>query len=811
MFRPVSMLKLEVLVLEKYLDALTRALGRSGFVHLVPATAQSPGKLFQGVARGDEIRQLENRLQQCRELMESLKLGDAATGLVPVEQRFEIGTAASSPPTIFPTTGASPVERIDAVARMVEAESVYLKRFMEEASRLRQADAFLVAHPALAPVPLGELRTLERLFVLAGRLPVKVEPGVDGTLGEGVMVVREYPEDNVRPLGQYQPPKARDSEQEASASGSLESRASGGQAPSKGNNPYHPAGTLTERSNKRWNEDEICVVVLGPATARAAAERELAKIGFKVDAMPEGLMGTGAAERQRIAARLEVLERLAGERRERLAEIARRHGGELTEAFCVLQRELAIAKAQQQFGRSGGMFGVAGWFPTTKREAVLALAQRVTGGTAVVAFTEPHDDELVREGADKVPVKFKGGVLLAPFQEMVSVYGVPRYEEIEPSLFLAVSFLLMFGLMFGDVGQGAVLVAAGAWLLGRKNGKMEERKNGRTEMQKAEDRRQKEEVNTVESQTAGVRASPCPSMSVREPLNREPGTRFPARTASPAARKAGWLLVMGGCSAMLFGFLYGSVFGNEELLRPLWLSPLHSVRTLFSVAVGLGVVYLSLGVILNIVNRFSQRHWFAGVFDKSGVLGLVFYWGCIGLGVKAALAGGVTFALFALVVGTPVVLLLLKEPLHALLATEERKNGKTEDRISQVFGAGMEVFEMMTGFLGNTVSFVRVGAFALSHGTLCLTIYVVGGLVHKLPGGGLWWLLVVILGNVLVIALEGMIVTIQGLRLQYYEFFSKFFAGDGVAYQPFALEETGTGEARGEVYGEVVLTLGNKT
>ena len=767
MFRPVPMLKLEVLVLEKHLDALTRALGRSGFVHLVPATAQSPGKLFQGVARGDEIRQLENRLQQCRELMEGLKLESR-------NWKLDENNLESLRHCVI--ASHSEIEnrqsKIDSVARLVEAETADLKRFAEEEARLRQADAFLAAHPALAQVPLGELRTLEWLFVLAGRLPVNAEP----VLGEGVLVLREGVGTENENRGTLTLSPGTTARLLGTSGGDDRAGARWSQGRRR----------LTERvASRQRNGDELCVVVLGPATARGAVERELAKIAFQADPLPDELAGTGDAERQRITVRLATLEILAGERRARLAEIAQRHGVELAAAFSVLRRELEMARAQQQFGRSGGMFGVAGWFPATKRESVLALARRATSGTAVVAFTEPHDDELVREGTDKVPVKFKGGALLAPFQEMVAVYGVPRYEEIEPSLFLAVSFLLMFGLMFGDVGQGAVLVAAGAWLLRRKNGKTEKRKNGN--QQQAEDERQKDEVNTAESQAAGVRASPCPSVSVREPLNREPGTRFPARTASPAARKAGWLLVMGGCSAMLFGFLYGSVFGNEELIRPLWLSPLHSVKTLFMVAVGLGVVYLSLGVILNIVNRFVARRWFAGIFDKSGVLGLIFYWGCLGLGVKAALAGGVTLALFALVVGTPVLLLLLKEPLHALLATEERKNGKKDDLLAQIFGAVMEVFEMVTGFLGNTVSFVRVGAFALSHGTLCLTIYVVGGLVRELPGGGLWWLLVVILGNALVIALEGMIVTIQGLRLQYYEFFSKFFAGDGVAYKPFAL------------------------
>ncbi len=806
MFRPVPMLKLEILVLEKHLDALTRALGRSGFVHLVPASAQSPGRLFQGVSRGEAIRQLEGSVQQCSDLL----------GVLRIEiKKLEI--EKKRPGSLSHCVTESQT-KIEAVARLVDAESAELKRLADEASRLRQADAFLAAHPALAQAPLCELRTPLHLFVLAGRLPAESNAAVYPAVADAGM--GEASERGLK--------RRVTSEGMAGAATLL------GEDVLLIREGLAPDGVASSgRLTGRQKDGALCVIVLGPAKARAAAEQELARCGFTADPIPEGLEGTGVEERVKLATRLAALERLSAERRARLVEIAGREGGALQEAFAVLHRELEIAKAQQQFGKSGGVFGVAGWLPAVKRTAAQTLAERVTDGTAVVAFTEPRDDELVRAGAEKVPVKFAGNRMLAPFQEMVTVYGVPRYGEIEPSPILAVGFLLMFGLMFGDVGQGAVLMLAGAWLLrGRKT--------------------QNSERRTQNAKT-GLRTPDSGLRETVEPLNREPGTGSRGGGPSPAMRKAGWFLLTGGASAVLFGFLYGSVFGSEEVLPHLWLSPLHGVRTLFAVAVGLGVAYLSLGVILNIVNRFGERRWFEGVFDKSGVLGLVFYWGCLGLGVKAALAGGVTPAMFALVAGAPLLLLALKEPLRAAMEgrtqnaerrkfesaavgsrrqlsadiesggwkngrTEETKNARgpqpancnasdagprpatveplnrepgtpaREDRLTLFFGAGMEVFETVTGFLANTVSFVRVGAFALSHATLCMTVYVVGGLVRDLPGGGLWWLLVVILGNALVIALEGMIVTIQGLRLQYYEFFSRFFGGDGVAYKPFVLE-----------------------
>jgi V/A-type H+-transporting ATPase subunit I len=124
--------------------------------------------------------------------------------------------------------------------------------------------------------------------------------------------------------------------------------------------------------------------------------------------------------------------------------------------------------------------------------------------------------------------------------------------------------------------------------------------------------------------------------------------------------------------------------------------------------------------------------------------------------------------------------------LHNLL---HKRKLLHSDPFSFVLEACIETLETLTAFLGSTVSFARVGAFALSHAALCLAIFSVADILRALPVGGLWAAIVLVLGNLLVIVMEGMVAMIQGVRLEYYELFSKYFAGDGVAYHPFELQK----------------------
>jgi len=105
-----------------------------------------------------------------------------------------------------------------------------------------------------------------------------------------------------------------------------------------------------------------------------------------------------------------------------------------------------------------------------------------------------------------------------------------------------------------------------------------------------------------------------------------------------------------------------------------------------------------------------------------------------------------------------------------------------------LFQGLIEAMEAVMVYLANTFSFLRVAAFALSHAALCFTIFVLERLVNDLPGGPVWSAAIFLLGTAIIIGLEGLIVTIQILRLEYYEFFTKFFRGEGVRYEPFRLE-----------------------
>jgi V/A-type H+-transporting ATPase subunit I len=326
--------------------------------------------------------------------------------------------------------------------------------------------------------------------------------------------------------------------------------------------------------------------------------------------------------------------------------------------------------------------------------------------------------------ADDVPVLIKDNPLIRPFQLLMTAFGFPRYREIQPTLLMAVSFLVMYGLMFGDVGQGAALAIGG--FVTRK------------------------------------------------------------RARSPQIRDLGAIISMAGLAAIVFGFLYGSIFGKEGLLPVLWITPIEDPVKILVVPVALGILLMSAGILLNIINKFRCGDYFRAIVDRIGVVGLVLYWGAIGLGLRSALLGSSSHRglLIVLLILVPLMVLFFRELLYEQLV---HKGHESEGTLVALISGGVDVMETLTGFLANTVSFVRVGAFALAHAGLCMAIYGVVSVVRGWPAGGVWSAIVIVLGNVIVILLEGMVVFIQGLRLEYYEFFSKFFEGAGKGYKPFRI------------------------
>jgi len=221
---------------------------------------------------------------------------------------------------------------------------------------------------------------------------------------------------------------------------------------------------------------------------------------------------------------------------------------------------------------------------------------------------------------------------------------------------------------------------------------------------------------------------------------------------------------------MLFGLAYGSVFGFEDLITPLWISPMHDPIRMLGIAMAFGVGFIALTLLVNAGNRLAAGRVAAALFDSGGLAGLAFYGGAVG--GMASLAGA----------GTPALpfwpLALAGIVTVAIYKWMETDAGFGERALVTI----IETMETGINLFANTLSFVRVAAFSLNHVALALAVFTIA---NGLGATGHW--LTIFLGNVVITVLEGGIVAIQALRLMYYEGFSRFYSGDGREFVPLKL------------------------
>ena len=234
--------------------------------------------------------------------------------------------------------------------------------------------------------------------------------------------------------------------------------------------------------------------------------------------------------------------------------------------------------------------------------------------------------------------------------------------------------------------------------------------------------------------------------------------------------KAAWIGIAAGAVSMLFGLLYGSLFGYEDILAPVWLSPLHHPNKMLILAVSFGVGFIILTLLVNTRNRLVAGHTLEALFDSTGLAGLLFYLGAVG-GV-ASMAGAADIATPSWIVA------ILGICIVAGFKWVETRAGFGE----RILVTSIETLETGINLFANTLSFMRVAAFSLNHVALALAIFT---LANGLGTAGHW--VTIALGNVVIIVLEGGIVAIQALRLMYYEGFSRFFSGDGTEFVPLKL------------------------
>ncbi len=232
--------------------------------------------------------------------------------------------------------------------------------------------------------------------------------------------------------------------------------------------------------------------------------------------------------------------------------------------------------------------------------------------------------------------------------------------------------------------------------------------------------------------------------------------------------------ICAGLSATLFGLLYGSLFGYEHLFHAIWLPPLSDPLYMLSMALLWGIGFMVIISLLFIHNRLVSGELSRALFDTNGVVSITFYLSVLG-GVYNLYQTGS----FGVVPASMSIITLL-----ALLAFKLIETHATPGE--RMLVATIETFETLTGYISNTLSFLRVAAFSLNHVALAIAVFTLADMMGET---GHW--LMVIGGNLFILILEGAIVTIQALRLEYYEGFSRFFSGDGKEFTPLKLSLEG--------------------
>ncbi len=229
--------------------------------------------------------------------------------------------------------------------------------------------------------------------------------------------------------------------------------------------------------------------------------------------------------------------------------------------------------------------------------------------------------------------------------------------------------------------------------------------------------------------------------------------------------------IAAGLSSVFFGFLYGSVFGFEEVLLPaLWMSPIHHPHLMLIVALYWGMGFILLAMLITFVNRWQEGHYAMALFNSTGLTGILLYIGGF-YAIQTWLVTNTFDTLQQLAVLSPLLIILIYKGYENKRPLGER-----------LLVTLIEGLESLINYLANTLSFLRVAAFSLNHAALAIAVFTLANMMDT-PAD---WL-IIILGNLFIVILEGAIVTIQVLRLEYYEGFSRFFSGDGRTFQPLRM------------------------
>ena len=363
-------------------------------------------------------------------------------------------------------------------------------------------------------------------------------------------------------------------------------------------------------------------------------------------------------------------------------------------------------------------FMIVGWVPEENADELVEKLSKIE--SIETRLTDGKD-----EMKHSPPVRLKNNFFTKAFSNFTEMYGLPSYNELDPTAFVAITYTILFGIMFGDVGHGIMVALFGVFM-------------------------KKKMKNPL-----GSILIPCGISGA----------------------------LFGAVYGSVFGYehlldpMFHALFGLEE--KPIEVMEPATTNMVIYAAVGIGMFLVTLAIILNIIVSFRTNDKEEAIFGSNGIAGLLFYVSVVTMLVMQLVMGikiATPVYIICLMV-IPLFMIFMKEPFGRL--SMGKKDWQPESWGGYCVQSFFELFEYCLSYVTNTMSFLRVGAFVLVHAGMMQVVFTLANMTS-----GVGYAAIVIVGNIFVMGLEALLVCIQVLRLEFYEMFGRFYKGSGRVFKP---------------------------
>lgn len=486
--------------------------------------------------------------------------------------------------------------------------------------------------------------------------------------------------------------------------------------------------------------DWVYGIYLSPVSEIDFTDTVMNSLGFERTRLPDYLEDNAEAAERKLFDTIVAEEKEQTELVEKLKALSDELSGDFRAVMSKLKYKADCFELRKKTVISGDKFSFSGFCPSRECAKLKAAIEERTGDD--VSCVEIPVER--KNASNSVPVKLKNNPVTRPFEMFVKMYGLPTYSGFDPTPYVAFTYMILFGLMFGDVGQGFVVILLGLLL-----------------------------------------------------------TKLTKNGLAPIMTRIGFCSMLGGC-------IYGSVFGIETIIKPIYhreniwrgvcrlfsgLGIPEHPENIFQAAVVILLFALMIGIILilismtfNMVQNFKAGKKGEALFAVNGLSGIVLYAALV-VGIVLQLLFGLkvmTPPYIICLIALPALLIFFKTPLSNKLAHRTPAEKTTVGNF--IVENFIELFETAISFLSNTMSYLRVGGFVLSHAGFMLVVSQMTGLTDPSKPVTVGVVIGYIIGNALVMAIEGLLVGIQVLRLEFYEIFSRFYDAGGTEFKPVEIK-----------------------